>query len=73
MWLIKKLSIIHMKYLNYILIIVGAFVAMYAKVGTDQNQYILIGGIVLLMIGIYRVSKTIASTNNDDMDNPEQE
>ncbi|MDA9069301.1 hypothetical protein N9B67_02320 [Algibacter sp.] len=62
-----------MKYLNYILIIVGAFVAMYAKVGTDQNQYILIGGIVLLMIGIYRVSKTIASTNNDDMDNPEQE
>ena len=33
-----------MKYLNYILIIVGAFVAMYAKVGVDQNQYILIGG-----------------------------
>ena len=62
-----------MKYLNYILIIVGAFVAMYAKVGTDQNQYILIGGIVLLMIGIYRVSKTISSRINDDMDNPEKE
>ena len=62
-----------MKYLNYILIIVGAFVAMYAKVGTDQNQYILIGGIVLLMIGIYRVSKTIVSRNNDDLNNPEQE
>jgi putative Mn2+ efflux pump MntP len=62
-----------MKYLNYILIIVGAFVAMYAKVGADQNQYILIGGIVLLMIGIYRVSKTIVSRNNDDLNNPEQE
>ena len=62
-----------MKYLNYILIIVGAFVAMYAKVGTDQNQYILIGGIILLMIGIYRVSKTISSRINDDMDNPEKE
>jgi len=62
-----------MKYLNYILIIVGAFVAMYAKVGADQNQYILIGGIVLLMIGIYRVSKTIASRNNDDTDNPEKD
>ena len=62
-----------MKYFNYILIIVGAFVAMYAKVGASQNQYLLIGGIVLLMIGIYRVSKTISSRINDDTDNPEKE
>lgn len=62
-----------MKYLNYILIIFGAFVAMYAKVDADQNQYILIGGIVLLMIGIYRISKTISSKNNEDLDNPEKE
>lgn len=62
-----------MKYLNYILIIVGAFVAMYAKVDANQNQYILIGGIVLLIVGIYRVSKTIPSRNNDDIDNPEKE
>lgn len=50
-----------MKYLNYILIIIGAFVAMYAKTGTDQNQYILIVGIVLLMVGIYRISRNIPS------------
>ena len=59
-----------MKYLNYILIIIGAAVAMYAKVGASQNQYILICGIVLLMIGIYRISKTIPSKrdaeNNDN-------
>jgi hypothetical protein len=58
-----------MKYLNYILIIIGAFVAMYAKVGADQNQYLLIAGIVMLMLGIYRISKTIPSRNNNEADN----
>lgn len=59
-----------MKYLNYILILVGAIVAMYSKVDKAQNQYILIGGIILLMIGVYRVSRTIPS-RNDDEDNLE--
>ena len=61
-----------MKYLNYLLIIVGAFVAMYAKTGADQNQYILIGGIVLLMIGVYRIARNIPSRKvDDDVDNTE--
>ena len=55
-----------MKYLNYIMILVGAIVAIYAKTGSEQNQYILIGGITLLMLGIYRISKTIPSRNNDE-------
>ncbi len=58
-----------MKYLNYILIFIGAMVAIYSKAGDNQNQYILIGGIVLLMVGIYRISKTISSKNNDIEDN----
>lgn len=63
-----------MKYLNYLLIIVGAFVAMYAKTGLDQNQFVLIGGIVILMIGVYRISRTIPSRNSeDDIDNSEKE
>lgn len=57
-----------MKYLNYILIIVGAFTAMYAKVGEHKNQLLLMLGIVLLMIGIYRISKTIPSRNANDKD-----
>ena len=61
-----------MKYLNYLLIIIGGFVAIYAKTGIEQNQYILIGGIVLLMIGIYRISKTIPS-KNDNEDNFEDD
>lgn len=57
-----------MKYLNYILIIIGAFVAMYAKVDADQNKYLLISGIVMLMIGVYRISKTIPSRNDNEND-----
>jgi LPXTG-motif cell wall-anchored protein len=60
-----------MKYLNYIFIVLGAVVAIYAKTGTEQNQYILIGGIVILVIGIYRISKTIPSKDDDDLNNNE--
>ncbi len=55
-----------MKYFNYILIVLGAIVALYAKAGSEQNQYILIAGIVLLMLGIYRISRNIPSKNQED-------
>ncbi len=57
-----------MKNINYFLIVLGALVALYAKAGGAQNQLILIAGIVVLMIGIYRIAKTIPSKkdNNDD-------
>lgn len=60
-----------MKYFNYLLILLGAVIAMYAKAGEQQNQYILISGIVVLMIGVYRISKTIPSKrdNNQEEDN----
>ena len=57
-----------MKYFNYLLIIIGAIIAMYAKGGEQQNQYILIVGIVILMIGIYRIAKTIPSKINSEDD-----
>ncbi len=62
-----------MKNFNYLLLIIGAIVAMYGKVGTEQNQYFLIGGIVILMLGIYRISKTIPSRNRDEDDTHENE
>jgi len=55
-----------MKYLNYIFIVIGAIVAVYAKSGAKQNQYILIGGIVLLMLGVYRISRTIPSKKEEE-------
>lgn len=58
-----------MKYLNYILILVGALISIYAKTGVGQNEYLLIGGIAVLMIGIYRISKTIPSKQDADNNN----
>lgn len=55
--------------INYILIIAGAFVAIYAQAEEEQNQYVLIGGIVVLMIGIYRISRNIPSKNDQDKNN----
>ena len=62
-----------MKNFNYLLIIIGAAVAMYSKVGTEQNQYILIGGITILMLGIYRISKNIPSKHEDEEGNNKNE
>ena len=58
-----------MKNLNYFLIFIGALSALYSRAGAEQNLFILIGGIVFLSIGIYRVSKTIPSKYNDDEKN----
>ncbi|MBD0831779.1 hypothetical protein [Aestuariibaculum sediminum] len=64
-----------MKYLNYILIMIGAVIAIYSKAGANQNQYILIAGIIILMFGVYRISKTIPSKyseTDDDNENKEK-
>lgn len=47
--------------INFICILVGGLVAFYAQAQEQQNSYILIGGIVLLMFGIYRTSRNIPS------------
>lgn len=63
-----------MKYLNYIMIVLGAIVAFYANNSKDQNVYVLIAGIVLLMSGIYRISKTIPSKREKEtLNNTENE
>lgn len=62
-----------MKNLNYLLIIIGAVVAVYSKAGEEQNQYILIGGIVILMLGIYRISRNIPSRNKEEDSNENQD
>ncbi|REG87950.1 hypothetical protein [Winogradskyella sediminis] len=47
--------------LNLICIVVGGSIAIYAQAQEQQNTYILIGGIVLLVFGIYRTSRNIPS------------
>jgi sulfite exporter TauE/SafE len=47
--------------LNTICIILGGAVAIYAQAEEKQNTYFLIGGIVLLVFGVYRTSRNIPS------------
>lgn len=59
---------------NIFLILIGGFIALYAESGTNQNQYVLVAGIFILMMGVYRISRNIPSkfdrenskTNNDE-------
>lgn len=60
------------KTINYFFIAIGAIVALYAQNQEEQNQMLLIGGIMLLMIGIYRISRHIPSKKDAD-DNPQND
>ena len=52
--------------ISYFLIVIGGIIAIYAQAKADQNQYILIGGIMILMLGIYNISRNIPSKNDQD-------
>jgi hypothetical protein len=52
--------------LNFALILIGGIVALYAESDEEQSIYILLGGIMLLMIGLYRLSKGISSKNQNE-------
>jgi disulfide bond formation protein DsbB len=50
---------------NIVLILTGGLIALYAQAEDNQNVYILIGGIVMLMTGLYRLSRGISSKRID--------
>ncbi|MEM5564913.1 hypothetical protein WNY78_07345 [Psychroserpens sp. AS72] len=52
--------------ISYILIIIGGFIAIYAQAKADQNQFILIAGIVILMLGVYSISRNIPSKKDQE-------
>lgn len=54
------------KSINYFFIVIGSIVALYAQNQEEQNEVMLIGGIVLLMIGIYRISRHIPDKKEPD-------
>jgi len=56
------------KNINYIFIAVGAILALYGQNQEEKNETMLIGGIVLLMIGVYRISKNIPSKRDSEDD-----
>jgi len=54
--------------INYLLILLGGIIAIYGQSGENTNEYLLICGMVLLILGIYRVSRTIPSRFDSDDD-----
>ncbi|APY06965.1 hypothetical protein BWZ20_01035 [Winogradskyella sp. J14-2] len=46
---------------NAVCVVFGGIVAIYAQAGEKQNTYLLMGGIILLMFGVYRTSRNIPS------------
>ncbi|NRR92523.1 hypothetical protein HSX10_13190 [Winogradskyella undariae] len=51
--------------LNFMCILVGGIIAFYAQAQQEQNTYLLIGGIALLMVGVYRTSRNIPSKHEE--------
>ena len=49
---------------NYLFILFGAIVAIYANANKDQNIVLLVLGIAILMYGIFNLQKTIPSKKN---------
>lgn len=58
-------------FLTYILILIGAFAAIYANSNETQNIYLLIGGVFALLFGLMRLSKKIPSKTTEDDDMPQ--
>ena len=55
--------------INIISIVIGGVIAIHVQAEQEQNVYLLVGGIVLLMFGIYRTSRNVPSK----FDNQEEE
>lgn len=49
------------KYINYLLLLMGCIIAIYAQAGEEQDVVVLILGIVILMYGLFRISSSIPS------------
>ncbi len=57
--------------INYICIIAGGLLALYAQSEAEQNTYLLLAGLVLLVFGIYRTSSRIPSKYENEAQNDE--
>lgn len=55
------------------MILAGGLVAIYAEADEQENTYILIGGMFLLMIGLYRLSRRIPSRNESSKEDAKVE
>jgi hypothetical protein len=57
--------------LSYALILIGGILALYEQSRNEANQYVIILGLAMLMVGVYATSRRIPK-NNDPSDDHEQ-
>ena len=55
--------------ISIFLILIGGIIAFYAQAGTVQNEYVLVAGIFVLMMGVYRISRNIPSKYDKEDEN----
>ena len=60
---------------NFALILVGGIISIYANAEDQQELYLLLIGVMILMFGLYRVSRGISAKreNSDEMTNQDEE
>ena len=58
---LKNKTMLNSKTFNFILILVGGIIALYANSEEKQELYILLIGVMILMFGLYRLSRGISS------------
>ena len=70
-----KRIMLNSKTFNFVLILVGGIIALYANAEEQQELYILLIGIMILMFGLYRLSRGISSrkVESNRSDNFEEE
>ncbi|MDT0691857.1 hypothetical protein RM549_18845 [Salegentibacter sp. F188] len=59
--------------INTILIVVGGGLLIYAIAAENANQYFKIGGLIIIMIGLYRATNHWVATKDDHKEDENQE
>ncbi|MDT0685827.1 hypothetical protein [Autumnicola psychrophila] len=59
--------------LNTVLIIVGGGLLIYAIAADNAHPYFKIGGLIIIMIGLYRATNHWAATKDDHKEDENQE
>lgn len=61
------------RYINTILIILGISIGFYAGQKSPADMMLLILAIIMLIIAVYRISKTVSSNTNREEDEDRHE
>ncbi|WP_029036772.1 hypothetical protein [Salinimicrobium xinjiangense] len=61
------------QFLNSMLIIVGGAALLFEISGEERNVYVMVGGLIMLMLGLYRATNFWVETKDDHKKDPEEE